>query len=331
MPRRFANKPERRRRAVRVSGALTGTEIALRVRLNPALGGLDAPISGEARWRDDTSSAQAIPNSRSIGASMSASLAGAHRRSLFLKQTSNPLCTVVDRDSGDHARGRAQAVASCLRKSSEQPVGDCVLLRNRGGAEAFENCLADRRQAMKKAVLATSAAAILCTAVIAQLSGISGQSQSVQQSDQSRHQTPMQSEAGRTLKGFVADIENLTDDNSNFRRVLYTGKNLQLVLMALKPGEQIGEEVHADGDQFFRVEEGNGEVQINGQPTKIKGGDAVLVPAGARHNVINTGGQPLRLYTLYAPPQHRDGTVQATKSEAGKSQEHFDGKTTEAQ
>lgn len=184
---------------------------------------------------------------------------------------------------------------------------------------------------MKKAVLATSAAAILCTAVIAQLSGMRGQSQSVQQSNQSRHQTRMQSEAGRTLKGFVADIENLTDDNSNFRRVLYTGKNLQLVLMALKPGEQIGEEVHADGDQFFRVEEGNGEVQINGQPTKIKGGDAVLVPAGARHNVINTGGQPLRLYTLYAPPQHRDGTVQATKVEAGKSQEHFDGKTTEAQ
>jgi mannose-6-phosphate isomerase-like protein (cupin superfamily) len=184
---------------------------------------------------------------------------------------------------------------------------------------------------MKKAVLATSAAAILCTAVFAQLSGMSGQSQSVQQSDQSRHQTRKQSEAGRTLKGFVADIENLTDDNSNFRRVLYTGKNLQLVLMALKPGEQIGEEVHAEGDQFFRVEEGNGEVQINGQPTKIKGGDAVLVPAGAHHNVINTGGQPLRLYTLYAPPQHRDGTVQATKAEAGKSQERFDGKTTEAQ
>ncbi len=184
---------------------------------------------------------------------------------------------------------------------------------------------------MKKAVFATAAAAILCSAAIAQQSGMSGQSRRVQQSDQSRHETRMQSEGGRALKGFVADIESLTDDNSNFRRVLYTGKNLQLVLMALKPGEQIGEEVHANGDQFFRVEEGNGEVQINGQPTKIKGGDAVLVPAGARHNVINTGGQPLRLYTLYAPPQHRDGTVQATKAEAERSQEHFDGKTTEAQ
>jgi mannose-6-phosphate isomerase-like protein (cupin superfamily) len=112
---------------------------------------------------------------------------------------------------------------------------------------------------------------------------------------------------------------------------LYTGKNLQLVLIALKPGEQIDEEVHADGDQFFRIEEGNGEVRINGEPTKTKGGDAVVVPAGARHNVINTGGQPLRLYTLYAPPQHRDGAVHATKADEKRSPEHFDGKTTEAQ
>src|SRR5215475_15268993 len=162
---------------------------------------------------------------------------------------------------------------------------------------------------MKMAVLASAAAAALCTAAIAQHSVTTDRPQSPEPRRQ------MQSEGGGAVKGFVADIENLTDANSNFRRVLYTGKNLQLVLMALKPGEQIGEEVHADGDQFFRIEEGNGEVRINGQPTEIKGGDAVLVPAGARHNVINTGGQLLRLYTLYGPPQHRDGTVHATKAD----------------
>jgi mannose-6-phosphate isomerase-like protein (cupin superfamily) len=99
--------------------------------------------------------------------------------------------------------------------------------------------------------------------------------------------------------------------------------------MTLKPGEEIGEEVHAESDQFFRLEEGNGEVRINGATTKIKNGDAVLVPAGARHNVINTGGGLLRLYTLYAPPQHRDGTVHTTKAEAERAKEHFDGNTTE--
>jgi mannose-6-phosphate isomerase-like protein (cupin superfamily) len=176
---------------------------------------------------------------------------------------------------------------------------------------------------MKKAVVVTAAMAVLCTAAIAQQSGVSGQSQMAQQSGHSR-------QGGGAVKGFVADIENLTDDNSNFRRVLYTGNNLQLVLMALTPGEEIGEEVHADGDQFFRIEEGNGEVRINGEPTKIKEGDAILEPAGARHNVINTGRQPMRLYTLYAPPQHRDGTVHATKAEAERSREHFDGRTTEA-
>jgi mannose-6-phosphate isomerase-like protein (cupin superfamily) len=183
---------------------------------------------------------------------------------------------------------------------------------------------------MKRAILATAAMTVLCNATIAQQGDVSGQFQSVQQRSQSPHQTEMQSDRGAALKGFVADIENLTDANSNFRRVLYTGKNLQLVLMTLKPNEQIGEEVHADGDQFFRIEEGTGEVRINGEPTKIKSGDAVLVPAGARHNIINTGGEPLRLYTLYAPPQHREGTVHATKAEAERSKEHFDGKTTEA-
>ena len=99
------------------------------------------------------------------------------------------------------------------------------------------------------------------------------------------------------MKGFVADIEELTEENSDFRRVLYTGKNLQLVLMAIEPGGEIGEEVHDDRDQFFRVEKGKGEVLIDGQRSKIKGDDAIIVPAGARHNIMNTGDKPLLLYT----------------------------------
>ena len=131
------------------------------------------------------------------------------------------------------------------------------------------------------------------------------------------------------MKGFVEDIEELTEENKDFRRVLYTGKHLQLVLMALKPGEEIGEEVHSDHDQFFRVEKGKGEVLIDGVRTKIKSDDAIIVPAGARHNVINTGEKFLKLYTIYGPPDHRDGIVCATKTEAEAGDEHFDGKTTE--
>lgn len=131
------------------------------------------------------------------------------------------------------------------------------------------------------------------------------------------------------MKGFVDDIEGLTESNGDFRRVLYTGQHLQLVLMALKPGEDIGEEVHVDRDQFFRVEEGDGEVLIDGKPTAVKAGDAILVPAGARHNVRNTGGEAMKLYTLYGPPEHRDGVVRATKAEAEANEEHFDGRTTE--
>lgn len=133
----------------------------------------------------------------------------------------------------------------------------------------------------------------------------------------------------RAMKGFVADIEELTEENSDFRRVLYTGKNLQLVLMAIQPGEEIGEETHPDRDQFFRVEKGKGEVWIDGHRSKIKSDDAIVVPAGARHNIVNTGDKALRLYTIYTPPEHRDGTVQATKSDADADEEHFDGKTTE--
>ena len=131
------------------------------------------------------------------------------------------------------------------------------------------------------------------------------------------------------MKGFVAGIEQLTDENADFRRVLYTGNNLQLVLMAIQPGDEIGEEVHDDRDQFFRIEKGAGEVRIDGNRSSVKSGDAIIVPAGARHNIMNTGDQPLRLYTLYAPPEHRDRTRHVTKADADAAEEHFDGKTTE--
>ena len=131
------------------------------------------------------------------------------------------------------------------------------------------------------------------------------------------------------MKGFVADIEELTGANKDFRRVLYTGKHLQLVLMTLKPGMEIGEEVHADHDQFFRIEKGRGEVWIDGERTKIKSEDAILVPAGAKHNVVNTGDKALKFYTIYGPPEHRDGVVRATKAHAEVAEEHFDGVTTE--
>ncbi len=131
------------------------------------------------------------------------------------------------------------------------------------------------------------------------------------------------------MKGFVDNIEKLTEENSDFRRVLYTGKNLQLVLMALQPGEEIGAEVHDDRDQFFRVEQGEGDVIIDSVKHRVKADDGIIVPAGANHNVVNTGKAPLRLYTLYGPPEHIDATVHKTKAEAEAQHEHFDGRTTE--
>ena len=131
------------------------------------------------------------------------------------------------------------------------------------------------------------------------------------------------------MKGFIADIEDLTEENTDFRRVLYTGKKIQLVLMALQQGEEIGEEVHEDRDQFFRIEGGEGEVVIDGKRTPVEEDHVIIVPAGARHNLINSGDKPLLLYTLYAPPEHRDGLVQKTKKDAEEQEEHFDGKTTE--
>lgn len=131
------------------------------------------------------------------------------------------------------------------------------------------------------------------------------------------------------MHGFVDDIEKLTEENADYRRVLYTARNMQLVLMALQPGEEIGEEVHDGGDQFFRVEKGQGEILIDGAAHKIKSDMAMIVPAGARHNVRNTGDEPLRLYTIYSPPEHVDGVVHSTKGDADAAHEHFDGKTTE--
>ena len=131
------------------------------------------------------------------------------------------------------------------------------------------------------------------------------------------------------MKGFVADIEDLAASNSDFRRVLYTGHNLQLVLMSLRPGEDIGEEVHCDRDQFFRIEQGEAEVTIDGHRSKVNGDDAIVVPAGARHNIVNIGKEPLRFYTIYGPPEHADGTVHETKADAKVHKHHFGGRTTE--
>ncbi len=131
------------------------------------------------------------------------------------------------------------------------------------------------------------------------------------------------------MKGFIANIQERTVANRDFRHVLYTGRHLQLVLMSLEPGEEIGSEVHADVDQFFRVEQGRGEAWIDGVPTPIEAETAILVPAGARHNIRNTGVVPLRLYTLYGPPNHADGTVRATRADAESREEHFAGVTTE--
>ena len=131
------------------------------------------------------------------------------------------------------------------------------------------------------------------------------------------------------MKGFIEDIEDLTVENAAFRRVLYTGRHLQLVLMALKAGEEIGAEIHPDHDQFFRVEKGKGEVWIDGERTKVKRDDAIVVPAGATHNIVNTGSKSLKLFTLYGPPEHRDGVVRSTKAEAAATEEHFEGGVTE--
>ena len=131
------------------------------------------------------------------------------------------------------------------------------------------------------------------------------------------------------MKGYHDDIEAATEENEDFRRVLYTGHNLQLVLMSIPPGCDIGAEVHDDRDQFFRFEAGEGEVTVDDNVYRVKADDAVIVPQGARHNVRCTGDAPLKLYTIYGPPEHLDKTVHRTPAEADAAHEHFDGKTTE--
>ena len=130
------------------------------------------------------------------------------------------------------------------------------------------------------------------------------------------------------MKGYVQDIGGIATRNENFRKVLYTAQHCQLVVMSLKPKEEIGVEVHKL-DQFFRVEQGMGEAVLDGVTTAIRAGYAVVVPAGARHNILNTGAGALKLYTIYSPPNHRDGVVHVTRADAAADTEHFDGQTTE--
>jgi mannose-6-phosphate isomerase-like protein (cupin superfamily) len=130
------------------------------------------------------------------------------------------------------------------------------------------------------------------------------------------------------MKGYVVNIEKATRENENFRTVLYTAKNSQLVVMRLKPGEDIGEEVH-QLDQFLRIEQGAGKAVLNGVDHNIESEWAVVVPAGTRHNIINTSQDEMKLYTVYSPPNHKDGTIHFTKADAEAHEEHFDGRTTE--
>ncbi len=132
------------------------------------------------------------------------------------------------------------------------------------------------------------------------------------------------------MTGFHSNIESDSIENDNFRKVLYTGQHSQLVLMSLKPGEDIGQEVHAENDQFFRIEQGQGTCKIDDNEYALSDGSAIVVPAGAEHNIINTSSsQDLKLYTIYSPAHHKDGIVRATKQEAEASEAEFDGQTSE--
>jgi len=132
------------------------------------------------------------------------------------------------------------------------------------------------------------------------------------------------------MKGYNSNIEESTLKNEEFRKVLYTGKHSQLVLMCLKPNQDIGMEVHTENDQFFRFEKGEGKCIIDGNEYALKDGSAIVVPAGARHNIVNTSAtETLKLYTIYSPPHHKDGIIRTTKAEAEANEAEFDGVTTE--
>ena len=140
--------------------------------------------------------------------------------------------------------------------------------------------------------------------------------------------TAAKKDKATSLKGFSTDIENDTIKNKNFRQVLYTGNNMQLVVMSLKPGEDIGDEIHGV-DQFFRIESGEGKAIINGNKYPISDGMSVIVPAGSKHNLKNDGKEDMKLYSIYTPPQHEDGIVHKTKTDGEKDDEYFNGITTE--
>jgi len=132
------------------------------------------------------------------------------------------------------------------------------------------------------------------------------------------------------MKGYIVNIEKITKENNNFRKVLYTAKNSQLVVMSINPKEDIGEETH-DLDQFIRIEEGRGRAVLNGVETDIEDNYAIVIPAGTKHNIINTSEEKsLKLYTVYSPPNHRDGVIHPAKKDAESDEENFDGKTTES-
>lgn len=130
----------------------------------------------------------------------------------------------------------------------------------------------------------------------------------------------------KNMKGYIGNIEKETKNNENFRKVLYTAKNSQLVVMSIAPKDDIGEEVH-ELDQFIRIEEGKGKVVLDDVETSVEDDFAIVIPAGTKHNVINDGDEPMKLYSVYSPPEHKEGTIHKTKAEA--REEHFDGKTTE--
>ena len=132
------------------------------------------------------------------------------------------------------------------------------------------------------------------------------------------------------MKGYNTNLEQVTHENTNFRKVLYTGKHSQLVLMSLKPNEEIGLETHPDNDQFFRFEQGQGKCFIDGHEYPVANGDCIIIPAGAKHNISNISPtDDLKMYTIYSPAHHKDGIVRATKAEATSNEEEFDGITTE--
>ncbi len=130
------------------------------------------------------------------------------------------------------------------------------------------------------------------------------------------------------MKGYIGNIEKETKENDNFRKVIYTAKNSQLVVMSIQPGDEIGEEIH-DLDQFIRIEEGKGKAVLGDNEEEVEDDYAVIIPAGVKHNVVNTGDKPLKLYSIYSPPEHRDGVIHKTRAEAMDDEEHFNGDTTE--